>query len=94
MILLLTAVARLELTTANGLTKAVNLASNAAALVVFLINGKALIPLGLCAGCFNLAGNYIGSGLFRKDSARFVRPVMITVLAVFFIKIIYELVTS
>ena len=62
--------------------------------VVFLINGKALIPLGLCAGCFNLAGNYIGSGLFRKDSARFVRPVMIIVLAVFFIKIIYELVTS
>ena len=94
LILLLTAVARLELTTANGLTKAVNLASNAAALVVFLINGKALIPLGLCAGCFNLAGNYIGSGLFRKDSARFVRPVMIIVLAVFFIKIIYELVTS
>ena len=94
LILLLTAVARLQLTQANGLTKAVNLASNAAALVVFLINGKALIPLGLCAGCFNLAGNYIGSGLFRKDSARYVRPVMILVLIVFFIKVIYELVRS
>ena len=84
----------MDLTRANGLTKAVNLASNAAALVVFLVNGKALIPLGLCAGCFNLAGNYIGSGLFKKDSARFARPVMILVLVIFFIKVIYELVTS
>ncbi|MBR6951868.1 MAG: TSUP family transporter [Oscillospiraceae bacterium] len=94
LILLLTAAARMELTKANGLTKAVNLASNAAALVVFLINGKALIPLGLCAGCFNLAGNYVGSGLFRKNGARFVRPVMILVLVIFFIKVLYELVTS
>ncbi len=94
LILLLTALARLELTKANGLTKAVNLASNAAALVVFLINGKALIPLGLCAGCFNLAGNYIGSGLFKKDSSRFVQPVMILVLVVFFIKVVYELATA
>ena len=94
LILLLTAAARMDLTRANGLTKAVNLASNAAALVVFLVNGKALIPLGLCAGCFNLAGYYIGSGLFEKDSARFARPVMILVLVMFLIKDIYELVTS
>ena len=94
LMLLLTGLAHMELTKANGLTKVINLSSNLAALVVFLINGKALLPLGICAGCFNLAGNYLGATLFKKGGVRFVRPLMILVLAAFFQKILYELITT
>lgn len=44
------------------------------------------------AGAFNVAGNYIGAALFTKDSARFTRPVILIVLAVFFVRIISELI--
>ena len=92
LLLLLTALAHMELTKANGLTKTINLSSNIAALTVYLINGKALLLLGLCAGCFNIAGNYIGASMFKKGGAKFARPVMILVLVIFFIKVLYELI--
>lgn len=94
LLLLLTGIAHMELTKANGLTKVINLTSNIAALTVYLINGKALLALGLCAGVFNIAGNYIGASLFKKGGAKFTRPVMILVLLIFFIKVLYELLTK
>lgn len=94
LLLLLTGLAHMELTKANGLTKVINLTSNIAALTVYLINGKALLLLGLCAGVFNIAGNYIGATMFKKGGAKFTRPVMILVLAIFFVKVLYELITK
>jgi len=94
LLLLLTGLAHMELTKANGLTKVINLTSNIAALTVYLINGKALLALGLCAGVFNIAGNYIGATMFKKGGVKFTRPVMILVLTIFFIKVLYELITK
>lgn len=91
LILLLTLAAHLKLTTANGVTKVMNFSSNVSALVVFLINGKVLLPLGLVAGLFSCAGNLIGTKLFAGRGAKIARPVMLAVLAVFFIKVICEL---
>ena len=91
LILLFTGVAHLKLTSANGMCKAINLTTNISALTVFLINGKVIVIMGLIAGCFNIAGNYLGARMFAKGEAKFVKPVIMIVLAVFFVSIILEL---
>lgn len=91
LILLLTSVSRMKLSDANGLSKAINLSTDIASLVVYLINGKVVIVLGLVAGVFCIAGNYLGSKYFVKSGAKIVKPIMITVLSVFFIKLLLEL---
>lgn len=92
LLILLTGLAGMKLTEANGITKAINLASNYSALAVYLINRKAIIPLGLTAGLFSIAGNYIGSKLFSTKGSKIARPVMITVLILFVIKLVSDLV--
>ncbi len=88
LILVLTGVARLEIRKAAALTKVINLASNVAALTNFLINGNVNYRLGLVAGCFCIAGNYLGAGLVIHNGQRFVRPLVMMVLVILFIKII------
>ena len=67
------------------------MASNLAALTVFLINGRVLFPLGLLAACFGLAGNYLGARSFEHGGARAVKPIMLTVLAIFFVSLLRDL---
>ena len=91
LILLLTSVAHLTLKEANGLTKAINMTTNVTSLVVFLINGTVLIPLGIMAGLCNIAGNWIGVSFFDKKGGAVVKPVMLLVLTIFLVKTIMEL---
>lgn len=88
LLLVLTGAARMNLKMASGTTKAINLSSNIAALITFLLNGKVFLPLGLAAGVFCIAGNYIGSGLVVKNGHKIVRPVVLAVLLILFVKII------
>ncbi|MCQ2445421.1 MAG: sulfite exporter TauE/SafE family protein [Clostridia bacterium] len=90
LILLLTGLGHMELKNANGLTKVINLTSNIAALTVYLINGQVLLLLGITAGLFNIAGNYLGARCFEKNSAGFAKPVTLVVLVIFWCKLIYE----
>lgn len=90
LLLILTGLARMDLRTASGTTKVMNLSSNIAALITFLINGKVLFPLGLAAGFFCIAGHYIGSGMVVKSGRRVVRPVVLMVLLCLFVKIVKE----
>ena len=92
LILILTGTAKMNVRSASALTKVINLSSNIAALVTFLINGKVLIPLGLAAGLFSVAGHYIGSGLVVSNGQKIVRPVVVLVLVILFGKIVYEMV--
>lgn len=94
LILLLSGFAGYSLYEANGMTKAINLTTNLSALTVFLINGKVLIPLGLAAGLCNIAGNYVGVNFFKNKGSRIVRPVMLGVLAIFFIKTLTEILSG
>jgi uncharacterized protein len=55
------------------------------------MNGVVLLPLGIIAGLFNILGNYIGSSMFEKGGAKFVKPAMIIVLVIFFVKTLYEI---
>lgn len=91
LLLLLTGVAHLSIHKANGVTKAINLTTNVAALCVFLLNAKVLFPLGIIAGLFGMAGNWLGASYFANGSARNVKPIIMIVLGIFFLKVIYEL---
>lgn len=88
LLLVLTGAAKMDLRTASGTTKVINLSSNIAALVTFLINGKVLLPLGITAGVFCIAGHYIGSGMVVKSGQKVVRPVVLVVLLCLFVKIV------
>ena len=90
LILLLTGLAHMRLSEANGIAKVINLSTNVAALAVYLFNGKVIFPLGLAAGCFSLAGNYIGTRFFAKGGAKAVKPIILIVLAIFFVKVLTE----
>ena len=88
LILILTGAAKYTMKEAAGTTKAINLSSNVAAIVTFIINGKVLYPLGLAAGLCSIVGNYIGSGLVLSNGQKIVRPVVLIVLTILFGKIL------
>lgn len=75
----------------NGMAKTINWATNLGALVLFVFANKAIIPLGICCGLFNMIGCYIGSKMFIKKGADVGRPIMIIVMSIFIIKILLEL---
>ena len=67
--------------------KWINLGSGLGSLVVFFLSGNALIWLGLLAGAASVAGSYVGTGLVIKRGAKAVRPVILLVLAILFLKV-------
>lgn len=79
-----------DFATANGNTKLANLASNVAALVVFISAGQVLYQIAIPAALCSICGNYLGSGLAIKKGAGFIRPMLIAVLCLLFVKIIYD----
>ena len=74
LMLMLTGLAHLRLDSAAGVTKSINLTTNLAALIVFLIHGQVVILLGLLAGLFNMIGNYLGSHSFTKNGGCYRAP--------------------
>lgn len=92
LMILLTGAAALTIRQAAGITKVINLSSNVMALCVFLLNGKVLLPLGLTAALFSIAGNYLGARSFIRKGESIARPVIIVVLIALAVKIIWEMI--
>lgn len=90
LMIVFTTLVHLDARQAAGNTKCVNWASNAAALASFIGNGKVFYLLGAAAAVCSILGNYAGSGLVIKKGASFVRPVILVVLVLLFVKIILE----
>ncbi len=86
LIIALTVFARLDIRTANAQTKVINLTTNITSLTIFLLNGQAVILLGLAAAACNMAGNYVGAGLALTKGSRITRPVILLVLVLLFLK--------
>ena len=84
--------AKMDVRTASGNVKIVNFSSNIGALVTSLAAGKVLVPIGLIAAAFSLAGHYIGAGLTIKNGSKIVRPVILTVLCLLAVKVVVELI--
>ncbi len=90
LILAFTTVMGFDLKRACGNTKIVNLTTNVSALLVFIAAGQVYYAVAIPATLFSVLGNWLGSGLAIKKGAKFVRPVMIFVLCLLFIKMIYD----
>ena len=88
LLLVFTGAAKMDTRSASAQTKVINLSSNIAALVTFIIAGNVYYPLGLAAAACSVAGNYLGSGLVVHDGQKIVRPVVLVVLGILFIKIL------
>lgn len=75
---------------ASGTAKIVNLTSNAAALLALLTTGNVILLLGLPAALCGMAGNWLGAGLTMKRGTRFIRAVLLVVLALLLAKMVYD----
>ena len=92
LLLIFCSLAKMDVRTASGNVKLVNFSSNLGALFTSLMAGKVLLPIGLIAAVFSIAGHYIGAGLTIKNGSKIVRPVILVVLLLLAVKIIFELV--
>lgn len=88
LIIAFTVFAKMDLRSANAQAKIINLTTNITSLTIFLMNGQAMILLGLAAAVCNMAGNYVGSGLALKQGSRVTRPVIVLVLILLFLKVL------
>lgn len=91
LILLLAGVGHMSVGDANGTAKVINLSTGVASMLVYGFSGKVLLPLGLTAGLFSIAGNWLGTHFFKRGGARFMRLLMLLVIAVFFVKVLMEI---
>ena len=82
---------KMDVRTASGNVKLANLASNVGSLATALMAGTVLVPIGLVAACFSMAGHYLGAGLNLKNGSKIIRPVILLVLLLLVIKVITDM---
>lgn len=87
LILIYTGLVKLDLLTASGNTKLVNLASNITALVTFMCSDNIVYALGITASVFSIVGHYLGSGMVMKNGSKIVKPIIVVVIVLLLIKI-------
>lgn len=85
---------KLDVRTASGNVKLVNLSSNIASLFTSLLSGKVFLALGLIGAVTSIAGHYIGAGLAIKNGSKIVKPTVIVVLLLLAVKVVQELITG
>ena len=88
LIIAFTVFAKMDLRSANAQAKIINLTTNITSLTIFLLNGQAIILLGLAAAVCNMAGNYVGSSLAMKQGSKVTRPIIVLVLILLFLKVL------
>jgi len=91
LILVYSVLMKYDFVTANGNTKAVNLAANIASVITFLAFGKVVFALAVPAAAAGVAGNLLGSRLVVRNGTRIIRPVLITALLILLAKIVYDI---
>lgn len=80
----------LDLPRATGYTKAVNLASNVASLLVFALAAKIRYDVALVMIAGQLVGAHLGSGLAIRHGAAFIRVVFITVVVCLTARLLWD----
>lgn len=83
-----------DLLTSSGNAKLLNLASNYASMIAFLINGKILFDIAIPAAIAGIAGNYLGSSIAIKKGNSFVKIIILIVIALLFSKMIWDFASS
>lgn len=75
---------------ASGNARMVNWASNCGSLINFIITKNVIFALAVpCAAC-SVIGNYIGSRLAIKHEVKIIKPMMLVVVSLLFVKILLD----
>lgn len=88
LIIAFTTFAKISVGSANAQAKVINLTTNITSLIIFILNGQVLFSLGLAAAACNMLGGYIGAGLVINKGSRIVKPTILLVLILLFLKIL------
>ena len=91
LILIFTGLLHFDLIKASGTAKIVNLSSNIASLITYFVNGKVLFAIGIPAALCTTLGNLLGSHLAINKGTRIIRPIIIMVLFLLFLRFLYDL---
>lgn len=84
----------MDMITAAGTAKLINLASNIAALGSLITGGNVLFPLALPAIAFSITGGYLGSWLAMTKGAKFIRKIMLAVIILLIVKLAYDMIVG
>ena len=74
--------------TANA--KALNCASNLAALLAFLLAQRVWFAAGIAMGCGQWLGARLGSHLVLARGTKFIRPIFLTMVLLITLKVIWD----
>lgn len=88
LLLIYTGLGGMDVRTASGNVKLVNLASGVGSLITAVLYGKVFWTLGLIAAAASFAGHYVGAGLTIRNGAKIVRPVVILALVLLAVKVL------
>ncbi|MES2598590.1 MAG: TSUP family transporter [Verrucomicrobiota bacterium] len=80
----------LELTRATAFTKVVNLTSNMASLIVFVIYGRINYPIAAAMIAGQLIGGRLGASMAIRHGAPFIRIIFISVVFAMVIKLLWD----
>lgn len=89
-IIAFTALMGFDLRTAGGNAKVLNLASNYASLITYLLGGMVVFSVGIPCAVSGIAGNLLGSHFALKKGADFIRPMMLAVLVLLLGKLLSD----
>jgi len=92
LILLFTALTGMDMVTASATAKPVNLASNISSLITRIAAGQVIFALAIPAVLFSITGGWLGSKLALMRGAKFIRYVMLAVLALLVVTLIIEMI--
>lgn len=92
LVLSFTSILGFDLITASGNAKVVNLASNFAALITYMINGKILFSIGIPAAICAILGNYIGAHMAIKSGVKVIKPIILVVVVMLLGKVLYSII--
>lgn len=79
----------LGITRATGHTKAINLASNLAALALFIPSGDVLWPVALVMAVGQIAGGYLGAISGIRYGARLIRPLIVVIAVALALRVLF-----
>lgn len=91
LLLVYTGLGKMDVRTASGNVKLVNLASGIGSLVTAVVYGQVFWKLGLIASAASFAGHYAGAGLTIRNGSKIVRPVVAAALLLLAVKVVSEL---
>lgn len=79
---------RFNLVRASGTAKLATLFAAISSSAAYAVSGLVIWQIVLVATVFNIVGNYIGAGIAVKNGAKTIRPVLIGVILLLFVKLV------